>query len=92
MKTLAVSMVALAGLAAVAQAQTYEAVGGRVSFQVFNGTSWTNSASINPGDTVQWRAVVDYVGTRTDLFGVGQVAWQAEFGNVDNAGGAIDNV
>jgi len=90
MKILAVSMLAVAGLAASVQAQTYEggtgAGGSVVDFQVWDGASWSNNANINPGDRVEWRVVVSYTGTRTDLFAMGELLMQPYFGGVDNAG------
>lgn len=97
MKIFAVSMLAVAGLAASVQAQTYEggtgAGGASVDFQVWNGSSWANNANINPGDQVEWRVVVSYTGTRQDLFAMGELLMQPYFGGVDNvgAGALMDN-
>lgn len=93
MKTV-VSLLAVAGLAAAASAQTYESGAASVIFEVWNGSTWTNSVDVAPGATVEWRARVQYTGTRTDLNGMGEMWWQATFQGADNtgAGGSADQV
>lgn len=85
MKTV-VSLMAVAGLAAAAQAQSFEANGSTVTFQVWNGSSWASNVNVAPGAQVEWRVVVDYTGTRNDLFALGEALVQPYFGNVDNDG------
>jgi hypothetical protein len=94
MKKLLTSMIALAGVAAVANAQTYETNGAALRFEAWNGSVWSSNANINPGQRAEWRVVVDYTGTRTDLYALGEVYHQPLLGNVDNTGasGAVDSV
>jgi hypothetical protein len=88
-----VSLVALAGAAAMANAQSFEANGATIRFETSSdGVSWSSNTNINPGDTAQWRVVVSYTGTRTDLFALGQAIYQPMLGGVDNTGPALDNV
>ena len=89
MKNVIVSMLAVAGLAGAASAQTtFEATGGRLAFQVFNPVTnaWGSSIDAAPGQTVQVRVVASYVGTRTDLFAMGEALYQPTFSNADNSG------
>ncbi|MFN7613786.1 MAG: hypothetical protein ACK5P8_01190, partial [Phycisphaerae bacterium] len=76
MKNVIVSMVALAGLATGAMAQLNETVGGRLSFQVWNGSSWASTVDAAPGSTVQVRAVVSYTGTNTAVSALGSITYQ----------------
>lgn len=85
MKTV-VSLLAVAGLAAAASAQTYESGAASLNFEVWNGSSWASSADVLPGGSVEWRVRVQYTGTRTDLTAMGEMWWQGVFGNVDNTG------
>lgn len=89
MKNVIVSMLAVAGLAGAASAQTtFEATGGRLTFQVFNPVTnaWGSAIDAAPGQTVQVRVVASYVGTRTDLFAMGEALYQPTFSNADNSG------
>jgi hypothetical protein len=91
MKNLVVSLVALAGIASVASAQPVaEAGAGRLSFQVWNGSSWSSTVNAQPGSTVQWRAVVSYTGTNTNVLGLGAIRYQPTFSNAVNSGGSLD--
>ncbi|MFO0832654.1 MAG: PEP-CTERM sorting domain-containing protein [Phycisphaerales bacterium] len=84
MKTV-VSLMAVAGLAAAASAQTYQSGAASIVFEVWNGSSWTNSVDVAPGATVEWRTRVQYTGTST-LNGLAEVWYQPTFGNADNSG------
>lgn len=93
MKNVIVSMLAVAGLAGIASAQTTTEVGGgRLTFQVWNPTAgggagaWTNDIIAAPGQRVEVRVVASYVGTRTDLFAMGEALYQPTFSNADNSG------
>jgi hypothetical protein len=67
------SIVAIAGLAAAASAQQ---VNTQLRYEVStNGTSWASSVNALPGDTIQVRALLSYVGPGTAA-GVGQVVFQ----------------
>jgi len=94
MKNVIVSMLAVAGLATIASAQTYETdaqgnlTGGRLTFQVYNPvtSSWGSSIDAAPGQRVEVRVVASYVGTRTDIFAMGEALYQPTFSNADNTG------
>lgn len=89
MKNVIVSMLAVAGLAGIASAQTTTEVGGgRLSFQVFNPVTnaWGSSIDAAPGQRVEVRVVASYTGTRTDLFAMGEALYQPTFSNADNTG------
>lgn len=87
MKNVIVSMLAVAGLASIASAQV-EAGGGRLAFQVYNPVtaSWGSSIDAAPGQRVEVRVVASYIGTRTDLFAMGEALYQPTFSNADNSG------
>lgn len=85
MKNVIVSMLAVAGMASLASAQV-EANGGRLTFQVWNGAAWTNAVDVLPGARVEVRVVASYIGTRTDLFAMGEALYQPTFSNADNTG------
>jgi hypothetical protein len=88
MKKVIASMIVLAGVAGTVNAQTWEPGGGRLSFEVFDPTTstWTNSVSVLSGATVQVRVRASYIGTRTDLFAMGEALYQPTFSNADNTG------
>jgi hypothetical protein len=90
MKQIAV-LIAVAGVAAIATAQPYP-VEAQLRFEVWDGSAWTSSVTVNPGATVQYRAVVDYTGPRTDLFGLGEILYQPTFSNADNSGPNLDTL
>ncbi len=95
MKKVIVSMLAVAGLASIASAQV-EAGGGRLTFQVFNPvtSTWGSSIDAAPGQRVEVRVVASYIGTRTDLFAMGEALYQPTFSNADNVdgGNGVDNL
>jgi hypothetical protein len=77
-------------MAAIATAQPYP-LEAQLRFEVFDGTAWTsNKVNILPGQTVEYRAVVDYTGPRTDLFALGEILYQPIFSNADNSGPNTD--
>jgi hypothetical protein len=92
MKKVIASMLAVAGLASVATAQTYEDNAGRLSFQVWDGSDWSNTLNVAPGvaTTVEWRMVANYIGTRTDLFAMGEALYQPVVSGADNTGPSMD--
>jgi hypothetical protein len=85
MKNVIVSMVAVAGIASGAMAQLADQ-GGRLVFQVWNGSSWASSVESAPGATVQWRVTASYAGTNTSVVALGGVTYQPTFSNADNTG------
>lgn len=104
MKKIIASMLAVAGVATVASAQTYEGyatsgnpnsgVGAaRLTFQVWNGSSWSDSVTVDQTSSnrqVEVRAVLSYTGTRTDLLGLGELLYQPTLSNADNSGANTD--
>ncbi len=92
-KSVCVVLALVGGLAGAAGAQvTYEQGGATVRFQVFdpaaNGGAglWTSTRTAFPGQQVEWRVVVSYTGTRTDLFALGEARYQPTVSNADNVG------
>jgi len=90
MKKVLVSLLAVAGMAVVANAQV-EAGTTSLSFQVWNGSSWTNTVNVAPGGRVEYRVVVSYTGTATAPVGLGTIRYQPTFSNADNSGASVDN-
>lgn len=73
MKKILGSIVAVAGLALVANAQD---VNTRLTYQVStDGVNWGSSLNVNPGTSIQVRALLSYIGPGTAA-GVGQVIFQ----------------
>lgn len=91
MKNVLVSMLAVAGLAVVANAQPIieNAPTSRLAFEVWNGSSWTSSANVLPGARVEYRVTVSYTGTST-VFGLASGRYQPTFGGADNEGASQD--
>ncbi len=87
---LAVVLVALAGSAAQAQAP-YPAET-NLRFEVWDGGQWTNQVNAHPGDRIEWRAVISYVGTRTDVQGLAECLFQPIIPNADNDGPIMDEI
>jgi hypothetical protein len=83
-KIAAVCVVSVAG-AAWAQ-PAVEVNGARMFYQVFDTASnaWTTSISVLPGTRVEWRAVVSYTGTNTDVSALGSMLYQPTLSNADN--------
>ncbi len=87
--------------AAPVMAQTTTEMGGAVAqFEVFDPSAnggqgaWTTFMTAQPGQRVEWRVKFSYVGTRTDLFAIGEVLYQPTIENADNvdAGDGIDTL
>jgi len=87
MKNVIVSLVALAGVAGIANAQvTQEPIGATLRYQVaVNGGAWGSNVSVAPGDRVEWRAVLNFTGTQAAA-ALGRIYYQPVFSNVDNTG------
>ncbi|HEX2839628.1 MAG TPA: hypothetical protein VHN77_16040 [Phycisphaerales bacterium] len=82
-----VAMVVCAGHA-LAQT-TFEPNGGQLRFEVLNpqtGTWGSTYPDAMSGEQVEFRVVASYIGTRTDLFAMGEVLYQPTISNVDNTG------
>jgi hypothetical protein len=90
MKSVIVSMIAVAGAASIANAQPYpnDAV---MRFQVWDGSSWVSSITATPGSRVEYRATISYTGTRTDVISLGSVLYQPLIENYDNTGATRDD-
>lgn len=83
-----VAAVACAAGQAAAQT-TFETVGGQLKFEVYNPVLGAWGSEYNgavAGERVEFRAVASYVGTRTDLFAMGEVLYQPTISNADNTG------
>ena len=68
---------------------TFEPNGGQLRFEVLNpqtGTWGSTYPDAMSGEQVEFRVVASYVGTRTDLFAMGEVLYQPTISNVDNTG------
>lgn len=81
------------GIAGTVSAQTWEPNGAVMRFEVWNGTAWTSGPiAAMPGDRIEWRTVVSYVGTRTDLLALGGALHQPTISNTDNTGPIRDEL
>ncbi len=85
--SISVALLAMAGFAAGAAAQTYEQGGARLEFQVFDPAlaHWTSTVNALPGQQVEWRIRLSYTGTRTDLHAPGEAIYQPVISNTDNS-------
>jgi len=83
MKNVIVSLVAVAGIAAVASAQTN---GSTLRFQVRpqGGGAWSSAIDATPGSTVEFRALVTYTGTATAV-GLASASFQPTVSNWNTA-------
>lgn len=81
---------AVGSLASSALAQTtFEPNGGQLRFEVLNpqtGTWGSTYPDAMSGEQVEFRVVASYIGTRADLFAMGEVLYQPTISNTDNAG------
>lgn len=74
-------------LAAAANAQ----IGATLRYEVaLPGGTWGSSVTINPGDRVEWRAVVNFTGTQAAA-ALARIRYQPVLSNADNEG-AMDQV
>lgn len=62
--------------------------------QVFNPDigAWTTSVGAAPGGRVEWRVVVSYTGTNTNVYALGSMTYQPTFSNADNTGPNVDQL
>lgn len=80
-RSLVVFLCALSG-AAVAHAQTWEPDAARLRLEVSNGFQpWSSSLVATPGTRIEYRVVLDYTGTRSDLFALGEALFQPTIRN-----------
>ena len=85
MKKVIVSMLSVAGLAGIANAQAYP-IESQLRFEVWNGASWASNANAVAGQQIEFRAVVNYTGTATDVTAMGEILYQPIFDHADNSG------
>lgn len=92
MKNVIVSLVALAGIAGAASAQTQLPVGATLRYEVsVGGGAWSSNATINAGERVEWRAVVSYTGSNAAV-ALGRIFYQPVLSNTDNSGPNTDSL
>ncbi|MFO0858667.1 MAG: hypothetical protein U0640_15080 [Phycisphaerales bacterium] len=93
MKNVIVSLVALAGVAGIANAQVQqEPIGATLTYQVaLPGGAWGSSVNAPVGTRVEWRAVLNFTGTQAAA-ALGRIYYQPVFSNTDNAGGTQDQL
>jgi hypothetical protein len=63
-----------------------------IRLEVWNGSSWGNTVNASPGQQVEYRVVMNYTGTRTNLLGLGSSRYQVSFSNADNSGTSRDTL
>lgn len=92
MKNVIVSLVALAGVAGIANAQvTQEPIGATLTYQVaLPGGAWGSNVVAPVGTRVEWRAILNFTGTQAAA-ALGRIYYQPVFGNTDNTG-TTDNL
>lgn len=90
MKNVIVSLVALAGVASLASAQvTQSPIGATMRYEVaVNGGAWSTSVDAQPGDQVEWRAVLNI--TAPNAAALGSIFYQPVIVNADNDGPSMD--
>lgn len=85
MKNVIVSLVAVAGIAAAASAQTN---GSTLRFQVrpagSDASAWTSNLNVTPGTTVEFRALITYTGSATAV-GLSNASFQPTVSNWSTA-------
>lgn len=90
------AMLCATGLPVGANAQLSETLGGRLEAQVFDAATgtWGSNVSVLPGSRVEFRYVVSYTGTNTNVIALGGITYQPTFSNADNtaADGSIDSL
>lgn len=63
-----------------------EPIGATLRYEVaLPGGAWGSSVTINPGERVEWRAVISFTGTQNAV-ALGRVYYQPILSNVDNSG------
>jgi hypothetical protein len=92
MKNVITSLVLVAGIASVANAQAYPS-DASLAFEAWNGSAWVrNSITLAAGQTrVEVRAVVDYTGPAGSAVGLSSLRYQPTLTNADLTGASQDN-
>jgi hypothetical protein len=93
-QALSLLVLAASSAASVAQSPLSEGAVTRVDMQVFDPdvNAWTTMCSAAPGSRVEWRVVVSYTGTNTNVYALGSMAYQPTFSNIDNTGPDVDQL
>lgn len=90
------AMLCAAGLPVGVNAQLSETLGGRLEAQVFDTATgtWGSNVSVLPGSRVEFRYVVSYTGTNTNVLALGGITYQPTFSNADDtaADGSTDSL
>jgi hypothetical protein len=81
------AFVGFAGPAALAQEYPRET---QLRFEVWNGSSWTSQVEARPGAQVEFRMVVSYTGSNTQIRAFGSSRYQPLIQNWDNDGPSRD--
>lgn len=82
----AVALASLAGSGIATAQVVQEPIGARLEYQVsLPGGTWGSSVTINPGERVEWRAVISFTSTQNAV-ALGRIYYQPIFSNVDNTG------
>lgn len=89
-----ITLLAIAGLAGAASAQTNPpqiAANSNLIFEVWNGSAWTNTVNAAPGASVDWRIRIVYTGTAPVVaFDGGRL--QPYFSGADVSGASVDSL
>jgi hypothetical protein len=86
-----VTLLAVAGLAGVAQAQAFPTNTNMV-FEVWNGSSWSNTTNATPGSSVPFRVRMVWTGAAGEVSAFDSVLVQPYFSNADNSGANQDGL
>jgi hypothetical protein len=92
MKTMIASLIAVAGIAGIANAQPYPS-NASLAFEAWNGSAWVrNSITLGAGQTrVEVRAVVDYSGPAGSAVALSSLRYQPTLTGADLTGASQDN-
>jgi len=91
----AVLAMCVGALATSAHAQLNESLAGELRFEVFDtaSNSWQRTTAVAPASRIEWRVMVSYTGTNTNVNALGSITYQPTFSNIDNtADGGIDQL
>lgn len=92
MKTMIASLIVVAGIAGVANAQPYPS-DASLAFEAWNGSAWVrNSVTLGAGQTrLEVRAVVDYSGPAGSAVALSSLRYQPTLTGADLTGASQDN-
>lgn len=86
-----VTLLAVAGLAGVAQAQAFPSNTNMV-FEVWNGSAWSSTTNATPGSTVAFRVRAVWTGAAGAVTAFDSALVQPYFSNADNSGASQDGL